>query len=183
MKNTALLLIDLQNDYFEGGTMTLVNADAAVRNARLVLEKFRMEGIPVIHVQHIAKSPDATFFLPDTVGAQINKSVQPATMEKLIVKHFPNSFRETGLSDYLKEKEINTLVICGMMTHMCIDATTRAAKDLGFTCILLGDACATKDLKINEEKIKASDVHNSFLAALNTTYAQVLTIGDYLAKY
>lgn len=183
MKNTALLLIDLQNDYFEGGTMTLVNADTAVKNAKLVLEKIRMEGFPVIHVQHIAKSPDATFFLPDTVGAQIHKNVQPATDEKLIVKHFPNSFRETELLDYLKDEKINTLVICGMMTHMCIDATTRAAKDLGFNCILLSDACATRDLEIYEEKIKALDVHNSFLAALNSTYAQVIKISDYLAHF
>lgn len=182
MNNKALLLIDLQNDYFEGGKMTLVNADLAIKNASMALEKFRKDGLPVIHIQHIATSPNASFFLPDTIGAQIHNEVQPLGNEKLVVKHFPNSFRETELLRYLRENEINTLVICGMMTHMCIDATTRAASDLGFNCILLSDACATRDLEINGEKIKAVDVHNAFLAALNSTYAEVLKNKDYLLK-
>ena len=112
MKNTALLLIDLQNDYFESGKMTLVNADLAIKNASQVLEKFRKEGLPVIHIQHIATKHDATFFLPDSIGVQIHKVVQPLENEKLIVKHLPNSFLETELQNYLRVKGINTLVIC-----------------------------------------------------------------------
>jgi len=177
---TALLLIDIQNDYFEGGTMTLVNADHASENARLLLETFRNNNLSVIHIQHIATKLGATFFLPDTAGADIHKNVQPTANEKVIIKHFPNSFRETGLMSFLQEKEITDLVICGMMTHMCIDATTRAAKDFGYNCILIGDACATRNLKINGEKVKAADVHNAFLAALNATYATVTITQDYL---
>lgn len=67
-----------------------------------------------------------------------------------------------------------------MMTHMCIDATTRAAKDLGFNITLIGDACATKDLEIHGERVAARDVHNSFLAALNNTYANVIATEQYL---
>jgi len=183
LNKTVLLLIDLQNDYFEGGTMTLVNADTACENAKLILEKFRKENLPVIHIQHIATKPDASFFLPDTIGVEIHKNVLPTVDEKVIVKHFPNSFRETELLSYLKEKEITNLVICGMMTHMCIDATTRAVNDFGYNCILIGDACATKNLEINGEKVKATDVHTAFLAALNATYAQVIKTVDYLALY
>jgi nicotinamidase-related amidase len=98
------------------------------------------------------------------------------------VKHYPNSFRETELLDYLKKKEISNLVLCGMMTHMCVDATTRAAKDFGFNCTLIGNACATKDLQINGRLIQSSEVHYAFLAALNNTYATVKTTMQYLKE-
>jgi len=176
----ALLLIDIQNDYFEGGTMTLLNSEKASENAKLALEKFRNNHLSVIHIQHIATKPEATFFLSDTFGAEIHKNVQPIAGEKVIIKHFPNSFRETELLSYLKEIEITELTICGMMTHMCIDATTRAAKDFGYNCKLIGDACATRNLVINGETVHASDVQNAFLAALNSTYANVITVEDYL---
>lgn len=178
--NTALLIIDIQNDYFENGTMTLFDSERATENARLLLDRFRAEGSTVIHIQHIATNPTATFFLPDTKGAEIYHMVTPLPEEKTIIKHFPNSFRETELLDHLKSNKIENLVICGMMTHMCIDSTTRAAKDYGFNCILIGDACTTKDHEINNVIVKAIDVHNSFLAALNYFYSTVMTTRYYL---
>lgn len=179
--DTALLLIDIQNDYFPGGTMELADPDKAAGNAGLLLQKFKKDNLPIVHIQHIATRPTATFFLPGTTGSEIHASVTPEANEKLIIKHYPNSFRETELLDYLKTKNISDLVICGMMTHMCIDATVRAAKDFGFTCIVIGDACATKDLEIHGERVHARDVHNAFLSALNGTYAEVKTAGEYLA--
>jgi len=177
---TALILIDIQNDYFEGGNMELIDPEKAADHAKLILDRFRHDGLPIIHIQHIATSPTATFFLPDTTGVDIHEKVLPLPTEKKIIKHFPNSFRETELSDYLKSNKIENLVICGMMTHMCIDATTRAAKDYGFNCLLIGDACATRDLEINNETVNAKDVQNSFLAALNSFYATVVTTNSYL---
>lgn len=178
--NIALLIIDIQNDYFEGGKMVLEGAERASLSAKLILEKFRKKNLPVIHIRHLAVRPEATFFLPDTPGSEIYKNVEPLENEKVIIKHFPNSFRETDLLEYLKEKEITDLVICGMMTHMCIDATVRAAKDFVFNITLIGDACATRQLDINGEIIKANDVHNSFLSALNGFYAKVVNSGEYL---
>jgi nicotinamidase-related amidase len=178
--NTALIIIDIQNDYFENGAMTLVGSEEASLNARQVLQKFRDKNMPVIHIQHIAVKKGATFFLPGTNGSEINDNVKPMSIEKVIVKHFPNSFKETELLEYLKSKNITNLIVCGMMTHMCIDATTRAAKDFGFNVILIGDACATKDLEINGEKIKAEFVHKSFLAALSSTYAEIKTTKQFL---
>ena len=181
--NTALILIDIQNDYFVGGKMELVDPERAADHAKLILDRFRSDGYPIIHIQHIATSPSATFFLPDTPGADIHDKVLPLPTEKTIVKHFPNSFRDTELLHHLKINKIESLVICGMMTHMCIDATTRAAKDYGFNCLLIGDACATRDLEINNETVNAKDVQNSFLAALNSFYATVTTTEFYLRKY
>jgi nicotinamidase-related amidase len=178
--NSALLIIDIQNDYFVNGTMTLAGAELAGENAKLVLNNFRNNKLPVIHIQHIATKPGTTFFLPNTNGAEINDCVKPLQNEKIIVKHYPNSFRETELLDYLKLQNINDLVICGMMTHMCIDATTRSAKDFGFNCILLSDACATRDLEFNGIKVFAENVHHAFLASLNNIYAKVITTEQFL---
>ncbi|HEX3023722.1 MAG TPA: cysteine hydrolase family protein [Chitinophagaceae bacterium] len=178
--NTALLIIDIQNDYFSGGAMPLINAEEASLNAAKILNNFRAENLPIIHIQHIAVKPNASFFLPNTFGVEIHKNVVPLQNEKLIIKHYPNSFLQTELLEYLKSRNITDLIICGMMTHMCIDATTRAAKDFGFNIVLIGDACATKSLEINWQKVDASDVHNSFLAALHSAYATVTTTSHFL---
>jgi len=180
--NTALILIDIQNDYFENGTMPLVGSGKASLNARQILDKFRAEGMPIIHIQHIAARPNSTFFLPATKGSEIQDNVKPKENEKVIIKHFPNSFRETELLEYLKSRNITDLVICGMMTHMCVDATVRAAKDFGFNCTVISDACATRDLTINGETVKAVEVQKSFLAAFNGFYASVKTTKEYLAE-
>ena len=180
--NQALLLIDIQNDYFENGANSLVGSYKASVNAGRILDRFRDDSLPVIHVQHLAQSPTATFFLPDTHGAEIHDNVKPLPSEKIVVKHYPNSFRETELQDYLHEKQITDLVVCGMMTHMCIDTTVRAAKDLGFQITLIGDACATKNLKIGHDVVEAHEVQNAFLAALNAYFATVVKTKEFLAE-
>lgn len=180
---TALILIDIQNDYFNGGANPLTGSSEASLEAKSILEFFRKTNQMVIHVQHFSVRPDATFFIPGTKGVEIHLNVQPLSGEMLIKKHFPNSFRETGLLDHLKSKSITNLVICGMMTQMCVDATVRAAKDFGFECTLISDACATKDLIIDDQVVKARDVQNSFLAALNYFYARVLKADDFLKEH
>ena len=180
--NAALIIIDIQNDYFENGANPLVGSFKASINASHILGKFRDDNLPVIHMQHIALSPTATFFLPDTFGNEIHDNVKPLETEKLFIKHYPNSFRETGLFEYLKSNEITDLVICGMMTHMCVDTSVRAAKDLGFNITLIGDACATKDLQFHSEMVTAHNVQLSYLAALNGNFATVITAKQFLAE-
>jgi len=173
--NDCLILVDLQNDYFPGGMMELVGIQAATANARILLNEFRKTKSPIIHIQHISTRPGATFFLPETDGAKINQMVAPQGDEIVIVKNYPNSFRDTSLLENLKTVKSNNLVICGAMSHMCIDATTRAAFDLGFNCVVAEDACATKDLIFKDKTIKASEVHVSFMAALSAPYAKVIS--------
>ena len=180
--STALIIIDIQNDYFPGGKMSLVNANEASANAKKLIERSRQSGIPVIHIQHIALQEGATFFLPDTKGAKIHQDVTPLKNEKLIVKHYPNSFRETDLLEYLQRKNIKNLVFAGMMTHVCIDATVKAAKDYGFNCELIGDATATRDLEINGQQVKAEEVQKALLAALNFYYAEISSTKVFLSQ-
>ena len=180
--NDCLILVDLQNDYFPGGMMELVGIQAAAANAQILLNEFRKSKTSIIHIQHISSRPGATFFLPETDGAKINQMVVPQGNEIVVVKHYPNSFRETSLLEILKNEKINDLVICGAMSHMCIDATTRAAFDFGFNCLIVEDACATKDLFFKNKIIKASEVHASFMAALSAPYAQVVSTKEIIDR-
>ncbi|WP_246559495.1 cysteine hydrolase family protein [Citrifermentans pelophilum] len=141
---TALVIIDIQNDYFPNGNMELEGSIQAASATARVLAQFRKEKWPIYHVQHSSIRPGSTFFLPGTVGAEIHNYVKPLPDEPVIIKHYPNSFRETDLLERLKAAGIGTLLVCGMMSHMCVDATVRTAFDLGFSIILAHDACATR---------------------------------------
>lgn len=167
---TALLLIDIQDFYFEGGSSALVNPVPASLNAAKLLVDFRAKSQLVIHVRH-GEGPQS----------EIHTNVKPLPGEKVFVKNEVNSFLNTGLLDYLKENQIKRLVLCGMQTHMCLEAATRAAADFGFECIVIGDACATKDLKYDDKIIKAEDVHYSTLATFRP-YAKVMDTAKFLSE-
>jgi nicotinamidase-related amidase len=175
---TALLLVDIQNDYFPGGKMELAGSLEAGEKAARVLSAFRGSGWPVVHVRHESLKPTSTFFLPGTSGAEIHESVRPLPGEPVATKHFPNSFRDTGLWERLQSLSVGRVVIAGMMTHMCVDSTTRAAFDLGLECAVLSDACATRDLIFRERTIAAADVQAAFLAALGSAYARVIRASE-----
>jgi len=180
--STALIVVDIQNDYFPNGKMELVNPDKAAANAAKVIEWFRQNNKDnIFHVQHIAADPALGFFLPDTKGAEIHGTVQPLEDENIIVKNFPNSFLKTGLDSKLKEKGVTKVVVAGMMTHMCIDATVRAAVDLGYETTLIEDACATRELSYQGKTVPAEQVHYAFVSALDGMYAKINSAEDFLA--
>jgi nicotinamidase-related amidase len=178
---TGLILVDIQNDYFPGGRMALDGMEAAAENAGKLLDLFRASKWPTFHIQHISNYKGATFFLPDTKGAELNPVIAPLSGETIIQKHFPNSFRETVLLNALKTAQVEQVVICGAMSHMCIDATTRAAFDHGFRCTVVHDACTTRDLEFDGRTVPAASVHDAFMAALAVPYARVVDCSSYLA--
>ena len=169
----ALLIIDVQNDYFPGGTNELVHPYEAEKRIQELIADSRAKDRPVIYIQHF-NPPDDYFFLEGTKGAEISERIRPERGDKIIVKRFPNSFRETDLDTYLKRLQIDTLIVCGMMTHMCVDTTVRAAMDYGYQVKLVADACATMDLKLNGEMIPAETVHKAFIAALDGVFAEII---------
>jgi nicotinamidase-related amidase len=180
---TALLLIDIQNDYFPGGNMELVGMEQSSQKARELLDLFRKNDMPSFHIQHVSLGKGAGFFLPDTKGAEIHESIRPLPSDIVIQKNFPNSFRDTDLLEKLKSAQINALVICGAMSHMCIDATTRAAADHGFKCTVIHDACATRDLQFENALVPAKQVHASFMSALGFAYAKVVSLQAFLSAF
>jgi nicotinamidase-related amidase len=179
---TALLIIDIQNDYFPGGKMEVEGSVEASLRAKQLLAAFREAKMPIIHVQHISAYPGATFFLPETEGVRINDNVAPLSGETVIQKNFPNSFRNTPLLEELKKQDVQHVVIGGMMTHMCVDATARAAFDYGLQCTVVSDACATRTLAFGELVVPAGQVHAAFLAALKGIYAKVVTAEDLIVS-
>ena len=182
----TLVLIDIQNDYFPGGSMELEGSEDAALAAVRLLESFRERLLPVVHIQHIADRPGAAFFLPGTEGAEIHASVTPMPGEPVFVKHFPNAFRDTPLSAHLSGQGglgvggpgLTEIVFAGMMTHMCVDATVRAAFDLGYPCRVAHDACATRALAFNGRIVAAKDVQAAYMSALHGLFATVSTADE-----
>ena len=178
---TALILVDIQNDYFPEGKGVLEGSLEASQQARRLLDHFRRQGLPPVFIQHVANRPGALTFLPDTEGVKIHENIRPLPGETIFQKHYPNSFRDTPLLEHLRQGRITHLVIAGMMTQMCIDSTTRAAADLGFQCLLAHDACATKPLSFRNATVAAADVQTAFLAALSGLFAKVLSVDELCA--
>jgi nicotinamidase-related amidase len=165
---TALLIIDIQDFYFPGGKMELVNPQAAADNAAILLAYFRDKGMPVIFIKHESNTQ-----------SDIQSAVKPIEGEKIFTKKEVNSFNGTGLNDYLKSLDIKNLVICGMQTNMCVEGAVRAGYDLGYKITLVHDACAARDLKWENEVIPAKMVHLSTLATLKS-YAKIVSTGDFI---
>jgi len=169
----ALLLIDIQNIYFTEGPYLLNHPTETAAVAAKLLNEFRDEKLPVIHVKH-AFNTSAYKIDSDYLNA-INDAVAPLPGEKIVNKTQPSSFYKTDLDNYLGENNINELVVCGMMSHMCIDTTVRACKDRGLKITVVENACTTKSLTLNDETIDATTVHKVFMAGLNGMFADVIS--------
>lgn len=167
---SALLVIDIQDFYFPGGDVPLHIPEATALNASHLIKDFRQKDMPVIFIRHNYQP-----------GGEIYKSVLPRNNEKVISKSEVNSFNGTDLDEHLKSLNVKELVICGMQTHMCVEAATRAGYDLGYKCTLVEDACTTRNLKYGDNTVLADDVHISTLATLKS-YAKVVTTKEYLSE-
>jgi nicotinamidase-related amidase len=178
----ALLVIDIQNDYFPGGAYPLVEPEKAAASARRVLDAFRDAGEPVIHLRHVWDAPEAVFMRPGTPGVEIHPEVAAADGEPVIDKDAPNGFLRTSLEPELRSRGVDHLVVAGMMTSMCVDATVRAAADLGFGVTVVHDACAAPDLEFGGVSVPAASVGAAFLAALGDSYAAVLSADELLGS-
>ena len=173
MPTKALLLVDFQNDYFEGGKWRLNQTETAAENGAKFLDAFRSQNLPIVHVRHEFPSDDAPFFVPGSEGAQIHASVAPLENETVVTKSHINCFRDTNLKNLFDAADVESLVVVGAMSHMCVDAAVRAATDHGFQCSVAHDACATLDQEFDGIKVSAQEVHAAFMAALGFGYANV----------
>jgi len=177
---TALLVIDIQNDHFPGGKLPLVNPLEAAQKAYMLLQCFREQGGKHVHIQHISKNPDAGYFISGDRGTDIHDSAAHFEGEPIVYKHEPNAFLNTELLELLRSWQIERLVICGMMTHLDVNATVRAAADLDFQIIIAEDACATLDLQEGDSIIPAQQVQKTSLDALKP-YGRVMKSEEILA--
>lgn len=182
MSKTALIIVDLQNDYFQGGKCELEGTEDAATKASTLLKSFRARGLPVVHVRHEFPTGDAPFFAPNSDGAKVHSLVQYIEGEPVVLKHQINSFRDTNLKEILDELDVDSVLICGAMSHMCIDSVTRAANDFGYNCAIAHDACATLGLEFKGVTVPANHVHAAFMAALAFAYGNVASTDELLTE-
>jgi nicotinamidase-related amidase len=181
MSKTALIVIDVQNDYFPNGRWELHQMHAAADNVGTLLQHFRQAGAPVIHIRHEFTSDDAPFFAPGSEGAAIHPKAAPLAGEPVLLKHYINSFRETPLQEILQREGVGHVVICGAMSHMCVDACTRASNDFGYRVTVVHDACASRPLSFNGVEVPAEHAHAAFMAALGFAYAEMKSTAQFVA--
>jgi nicotinamidase-related amidase len=140
----ALLVIDLQNDYFPGGKFPLWNTDAILQNIERAIAKANAQGIPVIHIQHVAKQGMAPFFNEGTPGADIHPSILAAAPKApVVVKEFADSFEQTNLEETLTKLGVTDLLVCGMMTQNCVTHTAISKAVEKYNVTILPDCCTT----------------------------------------
>lgn len=182
MTKQAVIVVDMQNEYFPQGKMPLVGIEAAAANAAKVIAFARKNGDMVIHVRHEMPSADAPIFAPGSDGVKINETVKPINDETVIVKAFANSFRETSLKQLLDEKGIENVAVVGAMSHMCVDAVVRAAVDFGYNTTTIHDACATRDLEFNGVTVPAAHAHATLMAAFEFMYGEVVDTATWISR-
>lgn len=181
MSKRAIVVVDLQNEYLPTGGLPLEGIEQALNNAAQVIAAARAKGDRVIHVWHESTDPNIPFFVPGSNGVQIHSSVAPEEGEAVIVKNYPNSFLKTGLKEILDAAGVEELIVIGAMSHMCVEATARAASDYGYKVTVIHDACATLDLEFGGKVVSASQVHATAMSALAFAYAAIVTVDEYLA--
>ncbi len=175
LKDSALLLIDLQNTYREG-LLRLAGVEPAVAEARTLLERARAAGIPIFHVRHDA-GPGSPYDVTARIG-QISDEVAPQDGEPVITKAYPSAFVGTDLQAQLATAGVKNLIVAGFMTHMCVNSTARSAFSLGFSPTVVAAATATRDLPgpggtvVNADALQAAS-----LAALGDLFAVVAENG------
>lgn len=179
MNHNALLVIDVQNDYFQGGKMELFQAEQALQQINALEDYFIQTQQPIIYIQHIFEGENAPFFQAGTHGVELSTGLKLKKDSTIVKKQFPNSFFQTELKAILEKLAIEKLVISGMMTHMCVDATSRAAAEFGYQPVIISDATATRDLSYADRTVQAVDVQTACLSAFQM-FAQIQSTEEFL---
>jgi len=175
---TALVVIDVQNDYFPGGLFPNWGARKALRQVLALRDWARSRGLPIFWVRHTSARPGAPFFHPGTPGRELHPALEPRADEPIVDKDRPNSFAGTGLEDELRRRGVDTVVWSGMMAWMCVDTTVRAAKDLGFRNLVAYDATASGWVKGPWGPVAPWTAQRAFISALGFVHAELRPTRD-----
>ncbi|HEX5392214.1 MAG TPA: cysteine hydrolase family protein [Rhodocyclaceae bacterium] len=180
--HTALLLVDFQREYFDG-KLPIPDGSAALSAAKRLVKSAEKAGVFVVHIHHVAASPTAPLFASGSSGAEPVDALRPAEHHAVVIKRLPSSFAGTELLELLRQRQCNRVIVCGLMTHNCVDATTRDALHLGFAPIVVGDASATRDLPgvSGGAVVPAQQLHRAVLAGLADRIADVMTCDEVVA--
>jgi nicotinamidase-related amidase len=156
MMKKALLVIDVQNDYFPGGQLPLWNVEATLENIERAIQVAQVKGIPVILIQHFTDPKVAPMFNPETGGSEIHPRIRAAAPDAPVVaKGHADSFHETTLEQVLSSVGATTLLVCGMMTQNCVTHTAISKAAEKYEVMILPDCCATVSALIHNTALRA----------------------------
>jgi len=176
----ALLVIDVQNEYFTGALP--ITHPAGHLEQILAAMDAAAGKVPVIVVQHHFPDPDKPSFQKGTPGWELHPEIQSRPHDLLIEKTLPGSFTGTPLEDWLREHDIDTVTIAGYMTHMCCDTTARQAVHRGLTVEFLRDATGTLSLSNTAGEVTAEELHRSILCAQQMMLSEVLNVPKWIER-
>lgn len=170
LNNASLVIIDAQKEYLSG-PLALSGMDEAVKNIAKMLEAARKAGRPIIHVRHLGTV--GGMFDPQGARGEFIPGLEPQGDEVIIEKRMPNAFKNTSLHETLQKHGHLDLIVCGFMSHSSVSTTVRRAKDYGYRCTLIEDACATRDLPFKDGVIPAAQIQQSEMAIMADNFACV----------
>jgi nicotinamidase-related amidase len=181
LSEAVVVVIDAQQEYVDGA-LPLPGIAAALEEIGRLLARARASAVPVIHLVH--QGPPGGLFAPGSRGFAIAPPATPAPNEVVLHKRLPNAFASTDLAERVAALKRTQVVIAGFMTHLCVEATARAAIDVGLKAAVVASATATRDLAdpLTGEVVSAAEVQRNALAALADRFAAVVpnvdAIGD-----
>jgi nicotinamidase-related amidase len=175
----ALLVIDVQNEYFSGA-LPITYPLGSMDNILKVMKAAKQNGILVIAIQHTALLKDSKTFVKGSFQWELHEEIKRAGYDYIIEKNLPGSFTGTDLEMILKENGIDTLVICGYMTQMCCDTTARQAFHLGFSVEFMSDSTGTLDISNYAGSVSAQELHRSILVTQAMRFSKVINSEDWI---
>lgn len=173
-QTTALLVIDFQLEYFDGGKMSIPDGHAALAKAKDLIAFADAHGMPVFHIQHLGPA-GGPLFAKDGETVAFHPDILPEPHHSVVQKTTASSFASTDLHKQLQDKDIKTLIISGLMTHMCVSTTARDARPLGYQVIVAGDASATRSIDAWDGGVVGhAELHRAALTEVSDSFAEVL---------
>jgi nicotinamidase-related amidase len=183
MPTRALIVIDVQNEYFDGALpITDPPTDTSLANIGRAMDAATAAGVPVIVVRHGDAEDGAGSFVPGSPTWQLHPEIERRAHDRLIEKTLPGSFTDTELADVLDGAGVDTVSITGYMTHMCVDTTARQAAHRGMSVEILNDATGTLSLENSGGTATGEELHRSTLVAQGQFFADVMSTDDWLEK-
>jgi nicotinamidase-related amidase len=176
----ALLVIDVQNEYFTGQLPVSYPA-GSLDNILSAMDSAQAHGVPVVVIQHAAPQPDSSVFRKGSKEWELHSEVAARPHDALIHKSLPGSFTDTQLEPWLRERGIETVTVAGYMTQMCCDTTARQALHLGFGVEFLSDATGTLAIENEAGKVSDEELHRAILVTQQMRFSQVLKTADWVS--
>ncbi|MEW5912293.1 MAG: cysteine hydrolase family protein [Thermodesulfobacteriota bacterium] len=176
----ALLVIDVQNEYFSGA-LPVSHPPGSLDNVLRAMDAAQARGVPIAVIQHAAAAPDASVFRLGSPAWELHPAVAARPRDVLIDKRLPGSFTGTRLAAWLAEKGADTVVICGYMSQMCCDTTSRQAFHRGLAVEFLSDATGTLDIKNYAGAVTAEELHRAVLVTQAMRFAKVMSTVEWIA--